>query len=113
MMERDFNQGDPRLDAMSEAELAKYLEEHREDPSVWEQKGRRIRARRGPSAVFQMRIAPEELEEIAEVAAGNVSDFVRTAALEKARRIKSKEAPSITEQVKEQVKHLSDTVSKL
>jgi hypothetical protein len=33
-----------------------------------------------------MRLAPEELEEIAAAADGNVSEFVRTAALEKARR---------------------------
>jgi hypothetical protein len=113
VMAEHLKQGDPQIDALSEAELTKYFDDHKDDPSLWEQKGRRIRARRGPSTVFQMRIAPEELEEIAEVAGGNVSDFVRTAALEKARRIKSNKEPSVAEQVKEQVRHLSDTVSKL
>ena len=79
------NSGDPKVDAMNEEELAKYFEDRKDDPSIWEAKGRRIRARRGPSTVFQMRIAPEELEEIARAAGGNVSEFVRTAALEKAR----------------------------
>ncbi len=112
-MAEDLKQGDPRIDALSEAELTKYFQEHKDDSRVWEQKGRRIRARRGPSTVFQMRITPEELEEIAEVAGGNVSDFVRTAALEKARQVRADEGPTVAEQVKEQVKHLSETVRKL
>ena len=87
------NRGDPKVDALNEKELAEYFEERKDDTTIWESKGRKIRARRGPSTVFQMRIAPEELEEIARAAGGNVSDFVRTAALEKARAGTEKNPP--------------------
>ena len=79
------SRGNPEVDAISEKDLGRYFDEHKEDDSMWKPKGRRIRGRRGPSTMFQMRLSPEELEEITAAAAGNVSDFVRTAALEKAR----------------------------
>ncbi|MPZ49311.1 MAG: hypothetical protein GEU75_08430 [Dehalococcoidia bacterium] len=81
-----MNKGDPKVDALTEKELAGYFEENKDNDEIWQKKGRKIRARRGPSTVFQMRIAPDELEEITLAAEGNVSDFIRTAALEKARR---------------------------
>ena len=105
--------GDPKLDAMTESEFVEFIEQHKDDASNWEAKGRKIRARRGPSTIFQMRITPEELEEIVDVAGGNVSDFVRTAALEKARRMRAAHEPSVTEQLKEQVRRLSETVNRL
>jgi hypothetical protein len=81
------NKGDPKVDELPESELARYFEDRKDDDTIWQLKGRKIRARRGPSTLFQMRIAPEELEEIAAAAGGNISEFVRTAALEKARRM--------------------------
>jgi hypothetical protein len=83
--------GNPKLDAMSEQELARYYEEHRDDPSLWDWKrARRISARRGrgPSTVFSVRLTPEELTEIhraANSSGANASDFMREAALERAR----------------------------
>jgi hypothetical protein len=84
--------GDPEIDALGEEELAQYFEERRDDDSIWQKKGRRLKPGKA-STVFQMRIAPDELEEITRAAGGNVSEFVRSAALEKARRLATGEQP--------------------
>ena len=87
-------------DEMTEQELARFYEERQGDMSLWEKKPRRIRARRGgPSTVFTLRLAPEELEQLFEAAAHQdetLSDFIRKGALErataldrKAKRVKS------------------------
>ena len=73
---------------MTEEELARYYEERKGDLSQWETKPRKIRVRRGgPSTVFSMRFAPEELK-VAQDAAGRlgvtVSEFIRRSALEAA-----------------------------
>jgi hypothetical protein len=73
-----------------EEELARFYEEHKDDETIWAKKGRKIRARRGgASTVVQVRLAPEELQEIynafLQSGEGSLSAFVRTAALERAR----------------------------
>jgi len=75
-------------EAMTEEELARYYEERKEDLSQWETKPRKIRVRRGgPSTVFSIRFAPEELKLIQDVAESRevtISDFIRRSALEAA-----------------------------
>ncbi len=76
-------------DEMTEKELAQFYEERKDDESLWEKKPAKIRVRRGgPSTVFSLRLAPEELEELSKVAEANgvnLSDFIRSAALKEAR----------------------------
>jgi uncharacterized protein (DUF1778 family) len=83
------NQGEPGVDAMSEDELARYYEARKGNVEQWEAKPARIRVRRGgPSTLFSLRLAPEELEELQEAAAQQgrtVSDIVRSGALKEAR----------------------------
>jgi len=99
------------VDEMGEQALAEYFEANKDNPEVWQQKGRRIRARRGPSTVFQMRIAPDELEEITRAANGNVSEFMRTAALEKARHMAGK--ADVVETVRRRARELAEAVEQL
>ncbi len=70
---------------MTEADLARYFDERKGDLSQWETKPRRIRVRRGgPSTVFSIRFAPEELKLIqlaATIQGMTVSEFVRRASL--------------------------------
>ena len=79
---------------MTGAELAEFFEAHKGDMSLWETKPRKIRVRRGsPSTVFALRLAPEELEQLYEVARAqdtNLSAFIRDAALEKAAGFKAR-----------------------
>jgi hypothetical protein len=110
---RTDGSGDPRVDSLDEEALANYLEAHNEDDSLWQKHGRKVRARRGPSTVFQMRIAPEELEEIARAANGNISDFVRTAALEKARGNDRWTKKDQLREVRKQLQNLTAAVEEL
>jgi hypothetical protein len=76
------------VDGLPKEQLGRYFDEHRKDDSLWKRKGRRVKKPRGEqnrTAVFQLRLSPDELEEISSAAGGNVSDFVRTAALDRAR----------------------------
>lgn len=88
-----INKGDPRIDALSEEELARYYEEHKGDMSLWERKPVRVPVREGEtSTVFRLEIDPEELTELfyaAERAQLDLSDFIRTAALDRARSVRS------------------------
>lgn len=77
-----------KADEMTEAELAKFYEERKGDVSLWERKPAKIRVRRGgPSTVFSLRLAPEELELLfrrAEERGETVSEFIRGAAMKEA-----------------------------
>lgn len=79
-------------DEMTEEELASFYEERQGDTSLREKKPRRIRARRGgPSTVFTLRLAPEELQELYDAAARQdetLSEFIRKGALERAASLK-------------------------
>ena len=81
------NKGNPDVDALSEEELARYLEEHQDDETIWEQKSMPM-PKRPVSTVLSLRIAPEELEELHRAAQRQhrtVSDIVRAGALKEAR----------------------------
>jgi uncharacterized protein (DUF1778 family) len=89
-------QVDPAVDSLSEEELADYLYEHRDDEAVWKPTFRKLTPSGTNTAVFQMRIPGKDLDEIAKAAyanGGNVSEFFRSAALEKARGLNAA-APS-------------------
>jgi hypothetical protein len=92
---------EPDLDSMSESELADYLYEHRDDPSLWGTKSYPLPpAKKGEGLVFQLRINGKDLDEIALAAyanGGNVSEFFRVAALERARALAGKPGPSAEE----------------
>ncbi len=83
------NPGDPKVDAMTEAELARYFEENKDNDAIWEKKPRKIRVRRGSaSTTFSLRLAPEELTELWQAAQAEGKDlgpYMREAALERAR----------------------------
>jgi hypothetical protein len=89
-----INRGDDRIDALNEEDLARYFEERRGDISQWEPTPKKIRRRRGgPSTIFSLRLAPEELQELHTVALTrgmNLSDFIRSAALRESREKNSK-----------------------
>lgn len=78
-------------DGIGEQELAQYLFEHDQDDSVWQSTVYDLESgERAIATIFQMRIPVEEMDEIAKAAlfdGGNVAEFVRTAALEKARAL--------------------------
>ena len=110
----DRNDGNPEVDALSHEELVRYFEAHRDDEAIWSKKSvgpRKIRGRRGPSTLFQMRIAPKELEEIARAANGNISDFVRTAALEKARQGQQAGSAATLRKLRAKIRELDELVS--
>ena len=79
--------------------LARFHEEHRGDTSLWESKPARIRVRRGgPSTVFSLRLAPEELTEIfqeAERQGLTTSEFIRRAALNATREGRSRDDAAV------------------
>jgi hypothetical protein len=86
-------------DHMTEEELARFYEEHSGDVSLWEKKPRQMRVRRGgPSTVFTLRLAPEEMEELfaaAKTEGETLSDFLRKAALERAKGIQRRRTKAI------------------
>ena len=89
-----INKGNPTIDAMSETELARFFEEHKDDPTLWEKKPRKIRSRRGQGAstVFAIRLSPQELEELFAAATArdvSLTEFIRTTALDEARSVKA------------------------
>jgi hypothetical protein len=71
-------------------ELARYFKARRGDVSDWAEKPTRIRVRRGgPSTVFSIRFAEDELSRLQNVADARgitVSELIRTAALKEAGR---------------------------
>ena len=71
-------------------ELARYFEARRGDVSEWAEKPTRIRVRRGgPSTVFSIRFAKDELsrlQEVADTRGITISELIRTAALKEATR---------------------------
>jgi hypothetical protein len=71
-------------------ELARDFEERRGDISMWAQKPSKIRVRRGgPSTVFSVRFAREELNRLQEAAdkrGRTISELIRTAALREVTR---------------------------
>jgi hypothetical protein len=85
-MRSEMTTKDPK--DMNDQELAGFHEEHRGDVSLWEKKPRQIRKRRGgPSTVFTLRLAPEELEQLYRAGADRgetLSDFIRKGALARA-----------------------------
>jgi hypothetical protein len=105
---------------MSEEELAEYLYENRFDDSMWERKGRSLTpAKPGEALVFQLRIGGGDMHEISTAAlanGGNVSEFFRSAALEKARALSGVTPPTTAEMLKKKLaeaQKLVDELSKL
>ena len=93
---------DKNLDHLSEAELAEFYEQHKGDMSLWRKTARPLRRRRGegPSTSFAIRLTPEEIEELQEAARGlevTLSDFVRSAALDKARFLAGQRSDAVRE----------------
>ena len=80
-----------RLDRLTERELAEFYEQHKDDDSLWSETAVPMRRRRrgaGPSTSFAVRLAPEELMELKDAAdekGTTLSDFIREAALRRAR----------------------------
>jgi len=85
----ETSQQHPDLSTLSESELADYLYEHRDDETLWRPTTLKLPpGKKGGGLVFSMRIGGKDLDEIAKAAyanGGNVSEFFRSAALEKAR----------------------------
>jgi hypothetical protein len=76
----------PNTKPLTEAELARFYEKHKDDLSLWVKQPRRIRYRRGegPSTVFSLRLTGDELTRIAQAAHAremSVSDFIRKATM--------------------------------
>ena len=74
------------LDDMTEEELARFYQEHKGDPSLWQKTPRRMRRHRGegPTTSFAIRLTPEEIEELQAAAATSqttLSEFIRSSAL--------------------------------
>ena len=108
------------LEDMSEEELADYLYENRFDDSMWKKTGRKLKpAKPGEGIVFQLRIAGADLDEIVDAAYavdGNVSEFFRSAALERARALSGVTPPTTAEMLKKKLaeaQKLVDELSKL
>jgi len=119
-MPEGYKLGNPILDAMTEQELADYLYEHREDESLWGNKSYPLTpAKPGEGLVWTMRISGTDLDEIADAAHGsgtNVSEFFRSAALEKARALSGVTPPTTAEMLKKKLteaQKLVDELSKL
>src|SRR4051794_10330820 len=106
-MPEGYTLGNPMLDAMTEEELAEYLYEHREDESLWGTKSYALTpAKPGEGLVWSMRISGRDLDEIADAAHGsgtNVSEFFRSAALEKARALTGVTPPTTAEMLKKKL----------
>jgi len=115
------NPGNPELDRLSDEELAEFFYEHREDESLWEQKSDPLTpAKPGEGLVWSMRISAEDLHEISTAAiatgGGNVSEFFRSAALEKARALSGVEPLTTPQMLKKKLteaQKLVDELSKL
>jgi hypothetical protein len=105
------------LDAMTEEELAEYLYEHREDESLWGNKSYPLTpAKPGEGLVWSMRISGKDLDEIAAAAHGsgtNVSEFFRSAALEKARALSGVEPPTTPQMLKKKLAEAQKLVDEL
>jgi hypothetical protein len=105
------------LDQMSEEELADYLYENRFDDSMWKKTGRALTpAKPGEALVFQLRISGEDLHEISAAAVangGNVSEFFRSAALEKARALSGVTPPTTPEMLKKKLAEAQKLVDEL
>jgi hypothetical protein len=75
-------------DGMTEEELALFYESRKGDLSLWQSKPAKIRVRRGgPSTVFSLRLAPEELEALFRAAQAQqitLSEFIRRASMKEA-----------------------------
>ena len=74
----------------NERNLARQLQEHRDDESQWEDEPEEATVNRPASVVYSVRFAPNEIEEIRRSAAEmgvTPSEFVRRAAFEKIHRI--------------------------
>ena len=115
------NPSNPDLDKLSEEELAEYFYEHRDDESLWTGKFVDVPpAKPGESGlVWSMRISGKDLDEIADAAHGSgthVSEFFRSAALEKARALSGVTPPTTAEMLKKKLNEaqkLVDELSKL
>jgi len=114
------NPGNPELDKLSEEELAEYFYEHRDDESLWAGKFVDVTpAKPGEGLVWSMRISGKDLDEIADAAHGsgtNVSEFFRSAALEKARALSGVEPLTTPQMLKKKLteaQKLVDELSKL
>jgi hypothetical protein len=108
------------LEEMSEEELGDYLYENRFDDSMWKASGRVLTpAKPGEGLVWSMRISGKDLDDIADAAHGsgtNVSEFFRSAALEKARALSGVTPPTTAEMLKKKLaeaQKLVDELSKL
>ena len=111
------NPGNPEIAKMSEEELAEYFYEHREDESLWEQKSYPLTpAKPGEGLIWSMRISGDDLHEISTAAianGGNVSEFFRSAALEKARALSGVTPPTTAEMLKKKLAEAQKLVDEL
>lgn len=103
---------------MTEAELARFYEEHQDDMSLWEKKPRQIRSRRGagPSTIFSLRLTGEELTKIARAAQARdvtVSDFIRRATMAAVENNTLPEESTALDEIREKVRELAETVNRL
>ena|SRR5688572_30701801 len=116
-MPEGYKLGNPVLDAMTEEELAEYLYEHREDESLWGTKSYPLTpAKPGEGLVWSMRISGDDLHEISTAAlanGGNVSEFFRSAALEKARALSGVTPPTTAEMLKKKLAEAQKLVDEL
>jgi hypothetical protein len=72
----------------SESDRTDYYEEHKDDPELWDEP-LPAKPRRRLASMISVRLSPEEVETIREVADGrslSLSGFLRMAALKEARR---------------------------
>jgi hypothetical protein len=114
----DLTQGKAKLDDLSEEELADYLYEHRDDESLWTGKFVPLTpAKAGEGLVWSMRISAEDLHEISTAAFANggtnVSEFFRSAALEKARALSGLEPPTTPQMLKKKLAEAQKLVDEL
>ena len=116
-MPEGYKLGNSMLNAMTEEELAEYLYEHREDESLWGDKSYPLTpAKPGEGLVWSMRISGKDLDEIADAAHGsrtNVSEFFRSAALEKARALSGVEPPTTPRLLKKKLAEAQKLVDEL
>lgn len=105
------------LDELSEEELAEYFYEHRDDESLWRGKFVDVTpAKPGEGLVWSMRISADDLHEISTAAialGGNVSEFFRSAALEKARALSGVEPPTTPQMLKKKLAEAQKLVDEL
>ena len=109
---------DQRSEEMTEAEMARYYEEHKDDMSLWEKKPRSIRSRRGagPSTMFSLRLTGEELTRIAEAARAKeitVSEFIRKATMAVVDGDVSLQETANLDEVRAKARDLAETVDRI